>query len=178
MVASSPTPLLSHRDAMTPTPPSHPSFHDGLRYAGRRRPPNRNPYDTSHHTPPNPQTPVTPLPDNGVEIEELSNDDAEDEDDVEDIDVEEEIEGEENDVDADEEEGGVEEGAPLILDDLHSYHKHFPPYLYHYEALHEALSTQCLRRAFCKLCGFQLVKDELLHRHYFLPHPVLQLHPP
>ena len=30
---------------------------------------------------------------------------------MEDIDVEDEIEGEENDVDADEEEGGIEEGA-------------------------------------------------------------------
>lgn len=96
---------------MTPTPPSHSTFHDGLGYAGRRRP--RNPYDPSHHTPPNlhTQTPVTPLPDNGVEIEELSDDDGEGEEDVEDIDVEDEIEGEENDVDADEEEGGIEEGA-------------------------------------------------------------------
>ena len=101
---------------MTPTPPSHSGFQDGLRFAGRRRPRPANPYDTSHHTPsnPHPQIPITPLPDLGVEIEELSDDDedVEDEDDVEDIDIEEEgIEGEENDVDADEEEGGIEEGA-------------------------------------------------------------------
>ena len=106
---------------MTPTPPSHSSFQDGLRFSGRRRPRPSNPYDTSHRTPPNanPQTPatVTPLPDREVEIEELSDDDedAEDEDDIEDIDVEEEgIEGEENDVDADEEEGGIEEGSLRI----------------------------------------------------------------
>jgi hypothetical protein len=100
---------------MTPTPPYHSNFQGDLRFAGRRRPRPANEYDASHHTPlnPHPHTPVTPLPDNGVEIQELGDDDdVEDEHDVEDIDVEEEgIEGEENDVDADEEEGGIEEGA-------------------------------------------------------------------
>jgi hypothetical protein len=105
---------------MTPTPPAHSTFQDGssFRYAGRRRPVHRNPYDTSHHTPPNPQTSITPLPDNGVELETLSDVDVdvdvEDEDEGEEIVDEEEIEGEENDVDADEEdeeEGGIEEGA-------------------------------------------------------------------
>lgn len=112
-VSQFPSPFL--RDSMTPTPPSHSSFQDGLRFAGRRRLRPANPYDT-HHTPPNPHphSPVTPLPDRGIEVEELSDDDedAEDEDDVDDIDGEDEgIEGEENDVDADEEEGGIEEGA-------------------------------------------------------------------
>ena len=72
---------------------------------------NSYPYDTARQTPPNPQTPITPLPDTGVEIEELSGDDGEGEDDVEDIDVEDALEGEDDDVDADEEEGGIEEGA-------------------------------------------------------------------
>ena len=104
--------------APTPPPPPHPTFQDGssTRYAGRRRPPNRNSYHQSHHTPPNPQTPlpITPLPDNNVELEELSENDVdgEDEGDGEELDSDEDIDGEENDVDADEEdEGGIEEGA-------------------------------------------------------------------
>ena len=104
---------------MTPTPPPNPIFQGGssFRYAGGRRPINRNPYDTSHQTPPNPQTPITitPLPDNGVELEELGGEDVGDEDEdegEEDVNGNEEIEGEENDMDADEEEeGGIDEGA-------------------------------------------------------------------
>ena len=109
----------SNRDSMTPTPPFHSSFQDGAHLAGRRRSRTANPYDPSHQTPPNPhlQTPVTPLLDYGVEIEELNNndEDAEEDDenqeDQEDIDVEEAMEGEENDVDADEDEGAIEEGT-------------------------------------------------------------------
>ena len=101
---------------MTPTPAPHATFQDGSRfnYAGRRRPA-RNPYDVSHQTPPNAQTPITPLPDNGVEGELSDNEvDVQDGEAGEDIEGEEEIEGEENDIDADEdedEEGGIEEGA-------------------------------------------------------------------
>ena len=103
------------RNKMTPTPPYNPALQDGpaFRSAGRRRPQVRTPYDASHHTPPNPQIPITPLPDNGVDVEDVDDEDvgSEDEDVGEDIDGEEEVERE-NDVDADEEEeGGIEEGA-------------------------------------------------------------------
>ena len=60
---------------------------------------------------------MTPVPDNGIELDDVSDGLSEDEDDMDDAeDIEEEMEGEEHDVDADEEEGGIEEGAWPVLD--------------------------------------------------------------
>jgi hypothetical protein len=101
---------------MPPTPTTDPQTQGGLRYIGRRR--QQNQYQ-HHRTPPNPQIPITPHPDNGLDFEELSTGEGVGEENGQDraLDPEEGVtEGEENDVDADEEEEeedeeGIEEGA-------------------------------------------------------------------
>ena len=111
---------------MTPTPPSHSSFTDSFRFRSRRQR-HANPYEPTHSATPtqaHTQAAVTPLVDEedgdggGIaDTDDLSDGGVEDED-VED-DVEADIDEEPND--AEEEEGGIEEGLSFFYTLLHSF---------------------------------------------------------
>ncbi len=96
---------------MTPTPPSNSSI-SHFRF---RRSRNTVPYDASNNATPLPQTPVTPLVDEGadpaVEDRDVDVDDEEEEGAEED-----EISNDDDGNDGeDEEEGGIEDGASAFL---------------------------------------------------------------
>jgi hypothetical protein len=106
---------------MTPTPPSHSSFADSFRFRPRRQR-HPSPYDPPHNTTPtqtHTQPPVTPLideddGDGDGAADDLSEVEVEDEEAEEDVEAD--IDDEPND--AEEEEGGIEEG--LFHTSIHS----------------------------------------------------------
>jgi len=93
---------------MTPTPSPHSSFQPHFRF---RRSRNANPYDPSHNVTPTGQVPVTPLPDQGADEGELEDEDLDVDDEEASIDGDGGSNVDEAGHDAEDEEGGIEEGS-------------------------------------------------------------------